>query len=280
MATMANNNMATNHTPEAWMRAFDGMVPKMRRWAFIAAKMAEKKKSFSDVARPNGRPSAWFISSCAQGNRAMTARVVKALEVELDIDLSPFLSHEESKKNQIKSHHGPEAWMLAFDEMFPKMRCWAFIAAKMAEKKKSFSDVARPNGRPTAWFISSCAQGDRPMTARVLKALEAELDIDLSPFLSPEESMEKEPVKVEEEPLSKPMKCECGAATLSFVDVIGKDGLVSSRPQCHKCWRKLRKGANASRNGGLIVGQNLIRFHNREYKPLGQLNWLFYLAEQ
>ena len=80
--------------------------------------------------------------------------------------------------------------------------------------------------------------------------------------------------------MNKPMKCECGDKTFSFIDVIGKDGLVSSRPACHKCWRKLKKGSKTIRNGDLLVGQKLIRFHNREYKAHGQINWLFYLAEQ
>lgn len=100
--------------------------------------------------------------------------------------------------NTIKAHVDPEAWMRAFEAMPPKLRRWAFISAKMAEKKKNFSDIARPNGRPSAWFISACAQGDRPMTARVIKALEAELSIDLSPFVSPDEARKKEPTLKEE----------------------------------------------------------------------------------
>lgn len=100
--------------------------------------------------------------------------------------------------NIIKAHVDPEAWMRAFEAMTPKLRRWAFISAKMAEKKKNFSDIARPNGRPSAWFISSCAQGDRPMTARVIKALEAELSIDLSPFTLPGEARRKEPTLKEE----------------------------------------------------------------------------------
>lgn len=78
----------------------------------------------------------------------------------------------------------------------------------------------------------------------------------------------------------KPAKCECGALTLSFVDVLGHEGLIASRPQCHKCWRKIRKGGKVSKNGDLIAGQNLMRFHNREYDKMGQLNWLFFLAEK
>ena len=100
--------------------------------------------------------------------------------------------------NTIKAHVDPEAWMRAFEAMTPKMRRWAFISAKMAEKKKSFSDIARPNGRPSAWFISSCAQGDRAMTPRVITALEAELSIDLSPFVLPGEARKKEPTLKEE----------------------------------------------------------------------------------
>ena len=78
----------------------------------------------------------------------------------------------------------------------------------------------------------------------------------------------------------KPAKCECGGMTLSFVDVINRSGLVSSRPACPKCWRKLHKGGKKSKNGDLVVGQNLMRFHCREYDQMGQLNWLFHLAER
>lgn len=100
--------------------------------------------------------------------------------------------------NTIKAYADNEAWMRAFEAMTPRLRRWAFIASKMAERGKNFSDIARPNGRPSAWFISACAQGSKPMTARVAKALETELSIDLAPFLSPEEGRKKEPTFKEE----------------------------------------------------------------------------------
>lgn len=95
---MPNNHLSGNYDPKAWVHAFEQMDPKIRRWAFISAKMAEKHKTFSDISRPNGRPTSWFISAAAQGKENMTERVVKALEVELDIDLTPFLSVEEARK--------------------------------------------------------------------------------------------------------------------------------------------------------------------------------------
>ena len=75
-------------------------------------------------------------------------------------------------------------------------------------------------------------------------------------------------------------KCECGTETLSFLDIVNHKGLVKSRPCCHKCLRALRKGARLSRNGDVVVGQTLMRFHNREYKPMGLINFLFVLAEK
>ena len=93
------NQLPTGIDREAWIAAFEGMTPKARRWAFIAAKMAEKKKNFTDIAKRH-RLSTWYTSACAQGKDGygLTLRIVEALEADLGIDLGPFLSPDEVRK--------------------------------------------------------------------------------------------------------------------------------------------------------------------------------------
>lgn len=94
---MPNNTIKGGVDPLAWIKAFEEMTPLMRRWAFIAAKMAEKEKDFNDMAAAEGI-TGWYVGAAAQGRTALTPRVIKALEKGLDIDLSPFLSPDEAAK--------------------------------------------------------------------------------------------------------------------------------------------------------------------------------------
>ena len=80
----------------------------------------------------------------------------------------------------------PAVWAKVFEDMTPLMRRWAFIAAKMAEHKMSFSAMGTRH-RLTGTHIASCAQGKVPMSARVAQALESDLKIDLAPFFLPDE---------------------------------------------------------------------------------------------
>jgi len=93
------NNSIPGVDRETWIRVFEEMDPKTRRWAFIAAKMAEKKKNFSEMAKRH-RMSTWYMAAAAQGKKGynMTKRIVDALEADLGIDLGPFLSPEEVRK--------------------------------------------------------------------------------------------------------------------------------------------------------------------------------------
>jgi hypothetical protein len=85
--------------PKAWMAAFELMTPVQRRWAFIAAKMAEHKQTFTSMATRH-RLTAWYLGACAQGKFNMAPSAVKALESDLHVDLSPFLSPTELRKAQ------------------------------------------------------------------------------------------------------------------------------------------------------------------------------------
>lgn len=102
------NQLPAGISREAWISAFELMTPKARRWAFIAAKMAEKKKNFSDMAKRH-RMSTWYLSAAAQGKPGynMTQRIVDALESDLGIDLAPFVSPDEARKLNHKEEPPP-----------------------------------------------------------------------------------------------------------------------------------------------------------------------------
>lgn len=71
---------------------------------------------------------------------------------------------------------------------------------------------------------------------------------------------------------------DCKTPTLGFVDQISRDGALESYPCCVKCIRKITKGLQVSKSGDYIRHNVLIRYFRREYKPMAQLEWLFYLA--
>ncbi len=73
-------------------------------------------------------------------------------------------------------------------------------------------------------------------------------------------------------------KCECGSETHSLLDVITFRGYAGSRPCCRKCFNRIRKDSKITKDGDIIDGQNLLRWHNRDYEPMTQLAWLFGLA--
>lgn len=87
----------------AWLRVFEDMTPVQRRWAFVAVKMAERHKTFKDIAKRH-RLGAGYLAECVQGVikggsvRKLTPAMKTALESELAIDLGPFLSPEEAWK--------------------------------------------------------------------------------------------------------------------------------------------------------------------------------------
>ena len=75
-------------------------------------------------------------------------------------------------------------------------------------------------------------------------------------------------------------RCVCGRQTDSFYDVVGKEGKKETITCCFRCIRKLTKGLHHSPNGDVVKEGNLIRWFNREYKPMEQINWLFFLASR
>ena len=72
----------------------------------------------------------------------------------------------------------------------------------------------------------------------------------------------------------------CHKPTESFYDVISYTGKVRTVDCCPSCFNKIRKGMKLSGNGDYVHGQTLVRWFNREYKPMAQVRWLFALAEK
>ena len=103
---MVNNDINGGIDKSVWMAVFEGMTPIQRRWAFISVKMAERRKTFKDMAKRHGQMGAWYMSECAQGlnGRKITSKIKHALEVELGIDLDPFLSPEETWKMEAEKN--------------------------------------------------------------------------------------------------------------------------------------------------------------------------------
>ena len=75
-------------------------------------------------------------------------------------------------------------------------------------------------------------------------------------------------------------KCECFTETNSILDIRNFRGLVSSRPCCHKCFKILKANAKTNKEGDIVDGQNMLRWHNRDYPAMTQLQWLFHLSDK
>ena len=105
-------------------------------------------------------------------------------------------------QNQIKAAADPKIWLRVFEDMEPRIRRWAFIAAKMAEHQQTFKAIGTRH-RLSSWYIGAAAQGRENMTPRIIHALEKDLRIDLGPFLSPDEvyKTKKAKGKTNEEPI-------------------------------------------------------------------------------
>ena len=99
---MTENIIKAGIDPRAWAEAFEAMEPKIRRWAFLAAKMAEHGQTFSGMAKRH-RTSTWYLAAAAHGKQAMTRRAVLAFETSLKVNLDPFLNPEEARKCKPKT---------------------------------------------------------------------------------------------------------------------------------------------------------------------------------
>ena len=84
----------------------EGMTPQQRREWFVLIKMAEKKKTFHDMAKRH-RMSNWYLSASIHGKYPMSGKVVKTLEDELGVDMRPFLNPVEMARCKVKEIPDP-----------------------------------------------------------------------------------------------------------------------------------------------------------------------------
>jgi hypothetical protein len=75
----------------------EGMTPSQRREWFVKIKMAEHQKTYRDIATRH-RFSAWLLASAVNGQATWTPRIVNALQSDLAVDLTPFLTEREAAK--------------------------------------------------------------------------------------------------------------------------------------------------------------------------------------
>lgn len=99
---MADNKLRVAMDMAILSGILDGMTPMQRREWFILIKIAEKKKTFHEMARRH-RMSNWYLSASVHGKYPMSAKVVKTLEDELNVDMTPFLNAAEMKRCKFKS---------------------------------------------------------------------------------------------------------------------------------------------------------------------------------
>lgn len=69
-------------------------------------------------------------------------------------------------------------------QMSPEGRREWFIKINMSARQLSLQDIARQHGIKAAWYLAKVITGEKPMTPRVFRALEASLGISLAPFLT------------------------------------------------------------------------------------------------
>lgn len=63
----------------------------------------------------------------------------------------------------------------------------AYIEAHMSERGKTYREIAARH-RMSAWYLAAAVIGKQPMARKHVAALEADLDIKLTAWLTPEET--------------------------------------------------------------------------------------------
>ena len=94
---MTNEINAPGMDRQILAKVLEGMRPEQVREWFIKYKMAERRKSYRDMASRH-RVSAWYLAASVSGKYPFSQKVVKTLEAELIIDLTPFLNHAEAAR--------------------------------------------------------------------------------------------------------------------------------------------------------------------------------------
>jgi len=86
-------------------QVLEGMPPVQRREWFVKMKMSERIKSFDEIASRH-HLTRQALSCAVGGQRGWSPRIIKALQDDLAVDLTPFLTEKEAVKYRAsKSHH-------------------------------------------------------------------------------------------------------------------------------------------------------------------------------
>ncbi|MFA7662862.1 MAG: hypothetical protein WCX88_03005 [Patescibacteria group bacterium] len=97
--------MIKNYDVAVVCKILDGMSLHQRREWIVKARMAERRKNFEDIARRH-RFTAWLLAKAVHGKANWSPRIVKALQSDLALDLTAFLTEKEAAKYQkTKTHH-------------------------------------------------------------------------------------------------------------------------------------------------------------------------------
>ncbi len=75
----------------------ENMTPTQRREWFVKMKMSERTKSFEDIATRHHFTRA-RLSDAVNGKSPWSPRVIKALQDDLAVDLTPFLTEKEAAR--------------------------------------------------------------------------------------------------------------------------------------------------------------------------------------
>ncbi|MFH2033353.1 MAG: hypothetical protein ABIJ26_01435 [Candidatus Margulisiibacteriota bacterium] len=85
--------------------------------------------------------------------------------------------------NEIKANLDRRILATVIEAMTPEqVREW-FIKMKMAEHRQNYTDIAKRH-RLSKWYLSGAVHGKYGFTPRTVHALEADLSINLRPFLN------------------------------------------------------------------------------------------------
>jgi len=78
-------------------QTIEALTPQQRREWFVKIKLAEHGKNFTDIATKH-RLGHGYLASAVSGKYGWSRKIVRALEADLKIDLSPYLTLEEGQK--------------------------------------------------------------------------------------------------------------------------------------------------------------------------------------
>lgn len=85
------------------------------------------------------------------------------------------------------NHYDLKMLSKILDGMTLLQRREAIVKLAMSARRKNFEDIARRH-RFTTWLLAKAVHGRANWSPRIVRALQADLDLDLVPFLTPQEA--------------------------------------------------------------------------------------------